>query len=313
MDRFEYYLARFLFFLFQSIPYTLVKYVALGIAWLTQYVIRYRTDLVRSNIKRAFPEFTDKEVRTTVRDTYNNFSFLWIEWLQSRRFDKDFALKNVEVYNWQVVEDAIKENKGVVLYSGHLGNFEWVARYVQHFHGQVTGIMRRMHNKYINDFAVALRKNLGFGVIYTDGAFEKSVDLLQKGGLLGVAGDQDAHEKGVFVDFFGVPSSTPVGAALFHLRTGTPVVFVAGMREKWGKFKFYFERVPVPENKEVNDENIYRIIQAASSILEKYVRKYPGQYFWTHRRWKTVPNEAQMAEFEERRRKFMDRSLLEDQ
>ena len=125
-----------------------------------------------------------------------------------------------------------------------------------------------------------------------------------------MAGDQDAHEKGVFVDFFGIPSSTAVGAALFHLKTGAPIVFVAGIRKRWGKFKFYFEHVPVPDNKEINDDNIYRIIQAATSILEKYTRKYPGQYFWTHRRWKTIPTDAEMKIFEDRRNKYMDKSLL---
>ena len=70
------------------------------------------------------------------------------------------------------------------------------------------------------------------------------------------------------------------------------------------------EKVPLPENNEVTDENVYSIMQNLTSLLEKYIRRYPGQYFWTHRRWKTVPDENQLEKFRELRSKFMDKSLL---
>jgi KDO2-lipid IV(A) lauroyltransferase len=294
MKKIEYYLVIFLFAVFKRLPFALVRYIGLMIAFITQHIIRYRTKLVKENLRRAFPDYDEQKIAQITRDVYINFSFLWTEWLQSWRFDKNFAKKNCVVENWEIVGETIAQNKGLVMYSGHLGNFEWIARYVQHYHGQVTGIMRRMHNKDINDFSIRIRKDLGFGVIYTDGAFQKTLELLANGSLIGVAGDQDAHEKGVFVDFFGIPSSTAVGAALFHLKSGAPIIFMAGIREKWGKFRFIFEKVPLPENKDITDDNIYRITQAATSLLEKYIRRYPGQYFWTHRRWKTVPDKFEL-------------------
>ncbi len=311
MKKVEYYLVVLLFAIFERIPFAVVKYVGLIIAFITQHVIRYRTELVKENLRRAFPEYDEKKISQISKEVYINFTFLWVEWLQSRRFTKEFAEDTCTVENFEIVAEALAQNKGLVGFSGHLGNFEWIARYVQHHHRQVTGIMRRMHNKDINDFAVKFREDLGFGVIYTDGAFKKTLELLANGGVVGVAGDQDAHEKGVFVDFFGIPSSTPVGAAMFHLRSGAPIIFLAGIREKWGKFRFVFEKVPVPENKEITDDNIYRIMQAVTTLLEKYIRKYPGQYFWTHRRWKTVPDQFQLEKFREQRKKYMDKSLLE--
>ena len=309
MDKIEYYMVRLLFEIFKRIPFAIVRYVGIFFAFVTQHIIRYRCTVVRENLQRAFPEYSEPQIRRTMRDVYINFSFLWIEWLQSWRFNKKFIEKNCVIENFGVLEAAAKENKGLILYSGHLGNFEWVAGYVQHYFGQVTGIMRRMHNKYINDFAVSYRKQMGFGVIYTDGAFDRSLEMLRDGKYMGVAGDQDAHEKGVFVEFFGIPSSTAAGAALFHLRTGAPVIFVCGAREKWGKFKFYFEKVPLPADNEETAENIYRITQNLTSTLEKYIRLYPGQYFWTHRRWKTKPSDEVYEEYKQRVEKLMDRSL----
>ena len=172
MDRIEYYIARVLFELFRRIPFSFVKYIGHFIAFITQYVIRYRCDIILSNLKRALPEKPEKELMKIRKEVYLNFSFLWIEWLQSWRFDKNFSEKNCSTENWDVLENAVKQKKGLVIFSGHIGNFEWMARHVQHHFGQVTGIMRRMHNKLINDFSVAYRKELGFGVIYTDGACE---------------------------------------------------------------------------------------------------------------------------------------------
>ena len=310
MKKIEYYLVIFLFAIFKRLPFALVKYIGLMIAFIIQHIIRYRTKLVKENLRRAFPDYDEKQIKQITKDVYRNFSFLWTEWLQSWRFEKDFAKENCVVENWDIVGEAMAQKKGMVMYTGHLGNFEWIARYVQHDHGQVTGIMRRMHNKYINDFSIRIREDLGFGVIYTDGAFQKTLELLANGGIIGIAGDQDAHEKGVFVDFFGIPSSTAVGAAMFHLKSGAPIIFAAGIRDKWGKFRFIFENVPVPDSKDITDDNIYRITQAATSLLEKYIRLYPGQYFWTHRRWKTVPDQFELEKFRERCNKYMDRSLL---
>ena len=310
MKKIEYILVVILFALFTRIPFAIVKYIGLILAFITQYLIRYRTKLVKENLRRAFPEYDEAKIKQITREVYINFTYLWVEWLQSKRFTKEFAEKNCIIENFEIVGEAAAQGKGLVIFSGHLGNFEWIARYVQHYHGRLTGIMRRMHNKDINDFAVKFRKDLGFGVIYTDGAFKNALKLLADGENLGVAGDQDAHEKGVFVDFFGIPSSTPPGAAMFHLKGDIPVLFAAGIREKWGKFRFIFEKVPLPANNDITEENIYQIMQNLTSLLEKYIRRYPGQYFWTHKRWKTVPDNNQLENFRTLRSKFMDKSLL---
>jgi len=106
-------------------------------------------------------------------------------------------------------------------------------------------------------------------------------DILADNGILALVSDQDAKRKGVFVDFFGTQASTPKGAALFHQKSGSPLVF--GVCIQIALHKYRVEFVPViPKSKSLQD-----IIQAYTTIIEKMVRRYPEQYFWFHRRWKT--------------------------
>ena len=112
---------------------------------------------------------------------------------------------------------------------------------------------------------------------------------MRKKQLLMLVTDQDARKKGVFVDFLGIPSSTAVGTAVFTLRTKTPVIFVANVRRSYAHFDVYFEEVKINEDLQSSEESIIKITQEHTRILEKWVRRYPEQWFWMHRRWKTKP------------------------
>ena len=97
-----------------------------------------------------------------------------------------------------------------------------------------------------------------------------------------LASDQDAKRKGVFVKFFGHPASTPKGTAIFHMRTGSPMVFSVCNREADGSISISFSKV------EVNgDASIESITQSYTTFLEAKVRKYPDHFFWFHQKWKT--------------------------
>jgi KDO2-lipid IV(A) lauroyltransferase len=106
-------------------------------------------------------------------------------------------------------------------------------------------------------------------------------DILADNGILALVSDQDAKRKGVFVDFFGTQASTPKGAALFHQKSGAPLVFGVCIQIELHKYRIEFVPV-IPKSKSLQD-----ITQAYTTIIEKMVRQYPEQYFWFHRRWKT--------------------------
>jgi len=98
--------------------------------------------------------------------------------------------------------------------------------------------------------------------------------------------DQDAGKKGTFVNFFGSKASTPKGAALFFLNTKSPMIFASCIQLSFQNYKIEF--IPIEIKKEyLNDKDVENITQTYTTFLENYIKKYPEQYFWFHKRWKT--------------------------
>ncbi|MEJ2545315.1 MAG: lysophospholipid acyltransferase family protein, partial [Calditrichaceae bacterium] len=192
------------------------------------------------------------------------------------------------VHNSEIFEEAYKNKKGVILLSGHMGNFEWLGQMHGQMGNKIYGIAKRLKNPLVNQLVEKNRLRENMGVIYTKKAMKDGIQVLKNNNLLAIVMDQDAKKKGVFVNFLGLPSSAAVGPAVFHLKTGAPLIFLMSIRRDYGKFDAYYEEIcPASGSQEVNDENILRITQKHMSVLEKWVLRYPEQWFWMHRRWKT--------------------------
>ncbi|MBK6766022.1 MAG: lysophospholipid acyltransferase family protein [bacterium] len=107
---------------------------------------------------------------------------------------------------------------------------------------------------------------------------------LKRNRLVAMLIDQDAHEDGVFVPFFGQLSSTPRGPAVFRQRTGAPLIFMASYRLPGARYRCALEEVEI-----VADAEQAEIMAILTARLELAVRKAPEQWSWMHRRWKTAP------------------------
>ena len=165
--------------------------------------------------------------------------------------------------------------------SAHFGVWEIFVKWMGEYNAFFSGVIQRQKNRGANRFFHEQRGLTGAVQVYRKESLDTMYDILADNGILALVSDQDAKRKGVFVDFFGTQASTPKGAALFHQKSGSPLVF--GVCIQIALHKYRVEFVPViPKSKSLQD-----IIQAYTTIIEKMVRRYPEQYFWFHRRWKT--------------------------
>ncbi len=287
MKKLEFWILIILYKSLHYLPLTISKIFSEFLSIIIQYVFAYRRQLVYKNLKSAFPEKSELEIKSIMRSVYRSFMQLWVELLNSWRLNNNYFSKNFSISQWQVVENALKEGKGLIVVSGHLGNFEWLAYYLGTNLKNLYAIMKKIRNPYVNDFIVKIREDHGCHLIYSKGALKKSIRILREGNALLVVGDQDAGKQGIFVDYFGRPASTATGAAILHIKTGAPVVLGVAVRRKMGQFDLFFERIPDFPSKTCDDNSIHNFTQIYSSKLEDIVRKHAGQYFWTHRRWKT--------------------------
>lgn len=290
MQMLEYIIVKTFYESLRRLPFRFSHILVTILIFFTHHIIGYRKKVILENLREIFPEKDEESLNSMVRGIYKNFSMLWVEILQTWRMDKKFISKNFKIHNWDIMEEAIEENRGLILVTGHLGNYEWAVHFCILQLKNVFAIMKRLKNKRINDLIVSIRELSGGKVIYKKSALRNGLRILKRGESLAIVSDQDAGNQGVFVSFLGKSASTATGTAIFHLKTGAPMVFVTGIRRNLGKIDIYFERIPDSTDKTVNDEAIRDITQSHTSILEKWIRKFPTQYFWTHRRWKTKPD-----------------------
>jgi KDO2-lipid IV(A) lauroyltransferase len=289
MHKTEYYITAALFALFKNISLKNAKRIADILCFIIAKIIRYRRDVIISNLNLVYGDHWPDHKKKLINDIYRNFTYLWVEFLQNDHVINGAAAESFQVHHWEVLEKALALGKGAIIITGHFGNFEWLGQYISKRGIVVNGIAKRQSNPYVNELVERNRSAKNIRVIYVKDAGEAIPKALKRNELVALVADQDAKEKGVFVNFLGQKSSTPVGPAVYHFKTGAPLVFGISVRKDYGKFDFYFEEINIEPFDELTKETIKKITQLHASILEKWTLQYPQQWFWVHKRWKTKP------------------------
>jgi KDO2-lipid IV(A) lauroyltransferase len=189
------------------------------------------------------------------------------------------------------VIDCILSGRPVLIVTGHFGNWE-MAGFALNLLGFTTyAIARPLDNPYLDEYLRAFREKTGQKILAKKGDFDQIQAVLQAGGVLATLADQDAGQRGLFVDFFGRPASTHKAIALLALehRVNLVVVGTPKVAEPMG-YQVVVADVIRPEEYEGRRPDAVRAItQRYTTALERLIREAPGQYFWLHRRWKHQP------------------------
>jgi KDO2-lipid IV(A) lauroyltransferase len=197
--------------------------------------------------------------------------------------------KVVNVSGEEFLEKAIIQNKGVIVLTAHIGAFELIGTYLSLKDYKPHIIGTKQKDPKLNSLMMANRSRKGAEAIERGKDTLKVFRNLNSGGVLLMLIDQDTKVKSVFVDFMGIPASTPIGAALFALRTGAKVIPM-GMHldENHVQQLMIYPEVPiqVSGNEEID---IINNTQALSRVTEQLIQVDPSQWVWMHERWKTQP------------------------
>ncbi|HEU4456812.1 MAG TPA: lysophospholipid acyltransferase family protein [Longimicrobium sp.] len=254
------------------------------------YRMGLRRETVVENLRLAFPEKDDAWHRRTALAAYEHLGREAAAMLRLSRLDADAIVARTVPRGWDEMEAALAERKGVLLVTGHYGNWEIAAATVAARGVPIAAIVRRQGNRLVNDRLNELRRRLGVETITQREAPSRVPRLLRKGGVVGIVGDQDARRAGIFVPFFGRPASTHRGPALFAIKLGTPVFSCVARRLPGAgvRYEVAGERVPVVRTGDV-EADVHVLTAELAARLEAQVRVAPEQYFWFHRRWKSKP------------------------
>ena len=249
-----------------------------------------RRGVVERQIAAAFPGQSPEAVVSLAGRSYESLGRTSIETATMPGTSAKEILERVErVEGWEFVERGLAQGTGVILVTGHLGNWELGGAYFAARGVPIDVVARGMANPIFEAYVNRTRRKIGMEVIHDKDAVRRTPRSLRDNRCVAFVSDHDALGlASTFVPFFGRPAKTPRGPAVFALRFAVPVLFVAIVRERSGKYAVLIEPVPVHPTGD-READIDAIVLAYTQMLERYVRQYPDQYFWQHRRWRRQP------------------------
>ncbi len=273
------------------LPRPLARAVGIGLAWVF-YLLHVRLRQVgMRNLALAFPEKTEAERARIVRAEFTSLGRQLAEVCHFPEYTLDNVDQVVVYDGFENFERAQARGKGVLLFAGHFGGWE-LSSFVLSMHGHLMYVlMRGMDNEYLGRLILRYRTMHGNKAVDKDDFVRGLLSAMKAGEVVGILMDTNmTPPQGIFVDFFGIRACTAAGPARIALRTDAAVVPTFTIWDAaLGKYRLRFD--PAVELVRTGDleADIKTNTQKFTSVIEDYVRKYPEQWLWVHRRWKTRP------------------------
>jgi KDO2-lipid IV(A) lauroyltransferase len=290
-DYLVYLVVRLVVGVIQSLSYRAACTLAGSLAWLIYHLNARHRNVALDNLRHAFPgRFTDAELDRQVRAVYLHFCTLLMDIIHiPRKLHANNWRRHIELDQARWV-DLLLGDRALLLVTGHLGNWE-VGGYVLGLLGFTThAIARPLDNRFLDEYLRSFRERTGQKLLAKHGDFGQMQALLEGRGVLATLGDQDAGQRGLYVDFFGRPASTHKAMALLGLQYRVPLVVLGVVRQPGAmRYRILIEDVIEPAEYEGRPDAVRAITQRLTTGLERLVRQAPTQYFWLHRRWKHQP------------------------
>ncbi len=258
--------------------------------WVLAHVVRLRRTYVVDALARAFPEKTPQERNSIYAEMWRHQAFTVMELLRYAGGNETELGRLLEVHGEEIVKKVHDRGKGVLVLIAHFGNYPLLALQVPRlFSYPLSVIVKPLKSATLDGIWWELQQKAGVSWISSRNAYRASVRALRNNELVGFMLDQNRPaEQGVFVEFFGQPASTSPGLAFMSAQTGAPVVPVFMRRTPEGRH--VLEVHPLMEPPPDREAETIRTHTAAyTKIIEDEIRRYPAQWLWLHKRWKSRP------------------------
>ena len=244
------------------------------------------------HLELAFPDESPEWRRRVARDAYRHLVREAVQMLRLHGRGLDEIRERTTVEGFEPVREAIETGRGVIMLTGHLGNWEVGAAAMAARGVPVDVVAYRQTNPLFDRHWIRLRESVGIRTLLNLDAFKLVPRSLDEGRMVALVADQNQRARGLFVPFFGKLAATAKGPALFALRTDVPIFLGVATREPgWPpRYRVRIREVPVPERGD-RRARVRETTRRHVALLEERVRENPEQYFWMHRRWKTRPPE----------------------
>lgn len=251
------------------------------------YLFRIRRKVVLKNLSLAFPHLNSQEIKNLALSNYKSVSVTFLELFSLKKMDRENIKKYFSYTGLDFVLKKYKENKGLILLTGHFGNWELGALAVAiHLKETIHVLVKKQKNPYVASWLMNFRERHGNKQISLGVSVRELYSTIKEKKIVGIVGDQRGKKNGVKVEFFGIATSTFPGTAAIALKTKCPVLVLLSARQKDNTYKAEIEEIKLNDIVGTNDEKVHEFNQRYMAILEKNIKKYPEQWLWMHNIWK---------------------------
>jgi Kdo2-lipid IVA lauroyltransferase/acyltransferase len=249
-----------------------------------------RRRITLDNIRSAFPDKSHEIHQEIMKGSYRNLGITFAELLAFNSFSEDDFRNYIKFENLELFTNLYNEGKGVIVVSGHFGNWELLGYCVCLFSKiPMTIIAKPQSNNYLDGILNKYRSRSGNTFVSMYQAARTIVKTIQNGGVITLLADQSATgDKDIFIDFFGRPAATYEAPASLALKFKIP--FISGFAERLENGKYYVKIYEIKhDDLEFDKKGIEELTRRHVKFLEDAIRKHPEQWVWQHRRWKHKP------------------------
>lgn len=250
--------------------------------------IPIRKKTVISNLTKAFPEKSKSEIK---KIAYNNFVSLSITFMEIMAFqymDEEQILSLSELNNLELAQSKVNAEKGSILLTAHLGNWELGALTMGLVLKKgINVLVKKQRNRLVADWMSEIREKFNNKEVPLGASIRELFKTLIDGGVIGIVGDQRGRKQdGIVVQFFNQPTVTFQGFSALAIKKRVPIVVVLNIRKPSGKYIFHIEEINYDNLPEKLPDQLQELNQRYMTILENKIREAPEQWLWMHNIWK---------------------------
>lgn len=261
--------------------------------------LRIRRSVALANLKLCFPEEGGDELEKILECAYVNIATVLFEFLCFPKFTKDNLKSIVEFseHSRRMIETALEKGRGLIMMSGHFSNWELIALAIgASFPGKIQIIVHPFHNKPVDRIADRYRCHLGNSTVPMSNSIRAALTHLKSNGIVALLADQSAAKESATSKFFGMDVPTFQGPASFALRTRADMQAGFLIRRGDGTYVVDLRGINYEDLKEETEENVRELTQRHVTLLEDFIRRYPSDWLWFHKRFKHLPEFQKMME-----------------
>lgn len=284
-------IARILLVVIRLLPRTVAMKLLGSLGAVVFWVMKEERLKAISNLNIAYgQEKSPAEIHAMAKAVFVNLGKSGAEFaIKMSQNNPEKFFENLEVRGDEHLQEAIKKGKGILGLISHMGCWEGTALGLPMLGIPAYAIGKRLGNEQLNTLLFESRGKKGVSTLARGSSYKTILRVLAENNLVGILIDQDTDVRGVFVDFYGKPAHTPIGAAMLAMDSGAPVLPMFYLKKDDDTYEFIIDKeIPLIStgNRRRDMEENTRLFH---TVIEKYIKKYPTQWVWMHNRWKTTP------------------------